>query len=209
MMTKEHFLNELNRELKPLNKRERKKYLCDYEEMIFDKMEDGISEESAVAGLGGVKDIAKDILTSYTEADEEFPKEGMKKFNHILVIYGVAASILSAALAYYLHFKREIFGTAYFGNRDDFPNYFLAFLFFVCCNFVFYYLLRLYTTKYGKKPLRILGANALGLIAVFFLLFLTKQLDISRSMLVVSACINTILGIAGQNVIFYLFRKKV
>lgn len=48
---KKQFLRELNHELGLLKKEERKKYLNNYEEIILDKMENGITEEEAVSDL--------------------------------------------------------------------------------------------------------------------------------------------------------------
>lgn len=66
---KNHFLKALNLELRPLKKEECKKCLNDYEEIILDKMENGMTEEKAVSDLGSVKQLAKDILNSYVGLD--------------------------------------------------------------------------------------------------------------------------------------------
>lgn len=51
-MGKKQFLRELNRKLRTLEKSERRRYLDDYEEMIADMVEGGLTEEEAVSRLG-------------------------------------------------------------------------------------------------------------------------------------------------------------
>ena len=61
-MNKLTFLEELDHLLKSLSKVERHQNLDYYAEMIDDRMEDGLSEEDAVAALGSPADIAAQIL---------------------------------------------------------------------------------------------------------------------------------------------------
>ena len=61
-MNKTAFLDELRAQLKQLPKKERQQYIDYYAEMIDDRMEDGISEEEAVAALGNPEEIAAQIL---------------------------------------------------------------------------------------------------------------------------------------------------
>ncbi len=68
-MMKKQFIKELNHELRPLNKKERSKCLNNYDEVILDKMENGITEEKAVSELGNVKLPAKDVLNSYIDSE--------------------------------------------------------------------------------------------------------------------------------------------
>lgn len=69
-MNKTEFTDELYHLLKTLPKAERQQHIDYYEEMIDDRMEDGLSEEDAVAALGSAADIAAQILgeTSPTPA---------------------------------------------------------------------------------------------------------------------------------------------
>ena len=61
-MNKTEFIDELYHLLNPLSKSERQQHLDYYEEMIADRMEDGLTEEEAVAALGRPADIAAQIL---------------------------------------------------------------------------------------------------------------------------------------------------
>lgn len=61
-MNKTEFIDELYHLLNSLSKAERQQHLDYYEEMIADQMEDGLTEEEAVAALGSPADIAAQIL---------------------------------------------------------------------------------------------------------------------------------------------------
>lgn len=61
-MDKYHFLLVLSEKLKTLPEHDRQRSVDYYAEMIADRMEEGLSEEEAVAAIGSVDDIAKNIL---------------------------------------------------------------------------------------------------------------------------------------------------
>ena len=61
-MGKKQFLRELNRKLRTLEKSERRRYLDDYEEMIADMVEGGLTEEEAVSRLGSPEKIGETLL---------------------------------------------------------------------------------------------------------------------------------------------------
>ena len=61
-MNKEHFLSELSRRLDGLNGNDLYRTLEYYAEMIDDRVEDGMSEEAAVAALGDLEAIAREIM---------------------------------------------------------------------------------------------------------------------------------------------------
>lgn len=63
-MNKAKFLKRLNRQLYRLQRSERKRYLADYEEMLLELMENGMTEDEAILKLGDVKQIAREILNS-------------------------------------------------------------------------------------------------------------------------------------------------
>ena len=60
-MNKQAFLNELRNLTGALNEGERSKLLEYYEEMIDDRVEEGIAEEEAVAAMGSPADIAREF----------------------------------------------------------------------------------------------------------------------------------------------------
>ncbi len=61
-MNKTEFIAELNEKLQGIPERELKSSIDFYVEMIDDRVEDGLSEEDAVAALGSIKDITDRIL---------------------------------------------------------------------------------------------------------------------------------------------------
>ncbi|MCI8388899.1 MAG: DUF1700 domain-containing protein [Clostridiales bacterium] len=65
-MTKIEFRAALASKLQSIPLAERAKPLDYYDEMICDRMEDGMSEADAVADLGNIDDIANEILSQYT-----------------------------------------------------------------------------------------------------------------------------------------------
>lgn len=68
-MTKQEFLMRLRKGLSGLPREEVEERLSYYEEMAEDRMEDGLSEEEAIAQIGNPEDIARQII-----ADTPLPK---------------------------------------------------------------------------------------------------------------------------------------
>ena len=62
-MTKMQFLYELDGKLSVLSDADREKSLEYYSEMIDDRMEDGLSEEKAVAALGSIDSIYNNVIS--------------------------------------------------------------------------------------------------------------------------------------------------
>lgn len=82
-MNKAVFLGQLDRELKGIEKSEKAKFLSYYTEMIEDRMENGVSEEEAVQGVGIPKQIAGEIL------EEQGGKEGKHMALGTKILFGV------------------------------------------------------------------------------------------------------------------------
>lgn len=61
-MTKKEFLSILEQELDMLPREERNRTIIYYEELIEDRMEDGMTEEEAVRGIGNPKQLAKEVI---------------------------------------------------------------------------------------------------------------------------------------------------
>lgn len=61
-MTKQEFLNELEKSLAGLPRQDVEERLSFYGEMIDDRMEEGLSEEQAVMEIGSVREIASQII---------------------------------------------------------------------------------------------------------------------------------------------------
>ena len=64
-MDKAQFLEELKRRLSGLPQSELEERLLFYSEMIDDRVEDGLTEEEAVAGIGSVDALVEQIMAIY------------------------------------------------------------------------------------------------------------------------------------------------
>lgn len=83
-MSKTAFTDELYHLLKTLPKAERQQYIDYYEEMIDDRMEDGLSEEDAVTALGNAADIAAQILGEV----QTKPARKIRVWEIVLIVLG-------------------------------------------------------------------------------------------------------------------------
>ena len=90
-MDKKSFLKKLQKRLKGLPVEERQAQLNFYAEMIEDRMEDGLSEEEAVAAIG----VAE---------QERIEKKGMNLWMIVLIVLAspVLISLLAAAVSVYV-----------------------------------------------------------------------------------------------------------
>ncbi len=94
-MTKAELKNVLNEKLQGVPEKELNRSIDFYMEMIDDRMEDGISEEDAVAAVGDVKEIADSILTEIPmskivkeKVKNVKPKRGLKPWEIVLLALG-------------------------------------------------------------------------------------------------------------------------
>ena len=91
-MNKTQFFEELRRRLYGLPEKDIEERLAFYSEMIDDRVEEGLSEEAAVAEIGSVDDVVSQILsdTSLPSLIMERirPGKGMPVWGTVLVILG-------------------------------------------------------------------------------------------------------------------------
>ena len=87
-MTKHDFLNALRMKLSYLPKEEIRERLNFYSEMIDDRMEEGLSEEEAVSGIGSVDVIAAQILS-----DAGNSKSAQRKQNNAILLIVLGSPI--------------------------------------------------------------------------------------------------------------------
>ena len=73
-MTRAQFLNELYRRLGALTREQAEQHLTYYAEMLADRMEEGMSEEEAVASMEDVETIAGRILQEETVQPPQYPE---------------------------------------------------------------------------------------------------------------------------------------
>lgn len=109
-MTKQEFLSELERALGKLPHAEVEQALAFYDEAISDRMEDGLSEAEAVAGLGPVDEIAAQIAAETPPIPRAIARAntGSRSLNIVLLAVfspiwvPVALALAAAALAVYV-----------------------------------------------------------------------------------------------------------
>lgn len=87
-MNKKEFLEEIRRRLSHLPNKDVEKSIEYYEEMIDDSIEDGLSEEDAVASIGSVDEIVKVISSDVDEKAKSLPKRKIPVWQIILIILG-------------------------------------------------------------------------------------------------------------------------
>lgn len=91
-MNKHLFLAKLRKKLSDLPKDEVMERLNFYSEMIEDKMEEGFSEEEAVASIGAVNEIAAQILSDSSDEDVSERRSDKKRFKPLEIILLVLGS---------------------------------------------------------------------------------------------------------------------
>ena len=110
-MNKEQFLDELRRELSGLPQEDIEERITFYEEMIADRMDEGMSEKEAVSGIGSVEEIARQIMSEIplTKLVKEKvrPKRSLKAWEIVLLVLGspvwipLAIAVVAVLLSVY------------------------------------------------------------------------------------------------------------
>lgn len=104
-MNKNEFFEELRKGLSGLPQDDIEERLTFYSEMIDDRMEEGLSQEEAVAEIGSVKDIVSQIMSeiplSRLVKEKVKPKRALRVWEIVLLALGspIWISLLIAALA--------------------------------------------------------------------------------------------------------------
>ena len=104
-MNKEKFLDALRRRLSGLPQEDIDERIAFYEEMIDDRMDEGLSEEEAVSKIGSVEEIARQIMSEIPlqklVKEKISPKRSLKAWEIILLVLGspVWIPLIIAAIA--------------------------------------------------------------------------------------------------------------
>lgn len=100
-MNKQEFLKKLQQQLQGLPAADQQRSLDYYREMIDDRMEDGLSEEEAVAAVGTAEEVARSILAETPTIPLQTPKRHLRWWEILLLVLGspIWASLLIAVLA--------------------------------------------------------------------------------------------------------------
>lgn len=87
-MNKKEFLAVLRKGIGCLSYEEQDKWLDFYSEMIDDRLEDGLTEEDAVAAIGAVEAVIEQILVQSQPEKKQKVKRELKTWQVILLIVG-------------------------------------------------------------------------------------------------------------------------
>lgn len=104
-MTKQQFLSELQSKLSGLPQQDLEERINFYDEMIDDRMEEGLTEDKAVDEIGSVDDVVSQILSDYPLSkivrEKVKPRRNMKAWEIVLLVFGspIWISLLISAFA--------------------------------------------------------------------------------------------------------------
>ena len=136
-------------------------------------------------------------------------KENQKHFNRLHVVIDAVVIIISYFLAWLLKFHLPILRDE--GGRLPFHIYMSALLFIVPAYLMLYYAFSLYTPKrvQGRRLefSNIFKANTLGLFLLITGLYLIKQIDFSRHVIVIFYAINVVSEELTRMLIRVVLRK--
>lgn len=106
-MRKQEFLDKLKASLWAMPEADKQRSMDYYAEMIDDRMEDGLSEEEAVAAIGDLDEIVKQILTesprppATVKKEQKQQKRGLEPWMIVLLVLGspLWISLVTAAVS--------------------------------------------------------------------------------------------------------------
>lgn len=136
-------------------------------------------------------------------------KENQKLLNRLQVVLDGLVIIASYVLAWYIRFKTGVF------EQDPWAlslGFYMQLLIGIVPGYLLlYYAFHLYAPKrvLGRRleAWRVMQANVLGVMALILLLYLFKQIDISRTMLFVFACVDIFGEVLERNIVRYILRR--
>ena len=96
-MTKNEFLSALERQLASLPESDRKRSILYFDEIIADRMEEGLSEEEVLAEMESVEEIAKGILSDAAE-EPAAPQNVPRKVGGCPLWLAILLAVLAAPI---------------------------------------------------------------------------------------------------------------
>lgn len=90
-MTKREYLEKLARGLRPLPKEERRRQLDYYEEMLSDRLDEGLDEADAVAAMDPPETVIDRVLRDYTASGRPLRR------HHVGLWIGLGAALMGGA----------------------------------------------------------------------------------------------------------------
>lgn len=150
------------------------------------------------------------IMNSGRKVDIMNDKKNLLKW--LPAITDACIIIVAYLLAYYLRFFNPIFHEE-MGYFYPLERYVSLLVYLVPIYLVIYFAFRLYTTKLDEhtwyRVLKLVISNILGLTLFMLLLYLLKEINISRKFLLLFFVINVVLGISSRLLITYSARLKL
>ena len=137
-------------------------------------------------------------------------KDNQKYFNRLQVVLDALVIAFSYWLSWVAKFMLPFFGKVEKGALP-FVTYMQLLILIVPCYFILYYGCGLYTPKrvQGRRLefANIAKANLLGFLSITLVLYMIKEMHISRTMLGIFLVINSLLELLERNAIRYVLRK--
>ena len=169
-MNKQEFLEALRQKLAGLPQEDRDERLNFYSEMIDDRMEEGLSEEEAVADVGSVDDVVTQIISdtplSKLVKEKVKPKRRLRVWEIVLIVAGapiwLSLLLAGAVVAFSLYLTLWSLIAALWA-----VDFALAMSFLYGCVSAVVFAVR----GYGFSALATLGAGLFSAGAAVFLFF--------------------------------------
>lgn len=137
-------------------------------------------------------------------------KDNQKYFNRLQVVLDALVIAFSYWLSWVAKFMLPFFGKVEKGALP-FVTYMQLLILIVPCYLILYYGCGLYTPKrvQGRRLefANIAKANLLGFLSITLVLYMIKEIHISRTMLGIFLVINSLLELLERNAIRYVLRK--
>lgn len=137
-------------------------------------------------------------------------KDNQKYFNRLQVVLDALVIAFSYWLSWVVKFRLPFFGKVEKGALP-FATYMQLLILIVPCYLILYYGCSLYTPKrvQGRRLefANIAKANLLGFLSITLVLYMVKEMHISRTMLGIFLVINSFLELLERNAIRYVLRK--
>lgn len=97
-MTKNEFIREIKIKTKHLTKAERREIISYYNEMISERMEDGMTEAEAIAAIGSVDELMSTYAPAKPESVRRSPR--LRAWHIVLIVLGSPIWIVLLAAAF-------------------------------------------------------------------------------------------------------------
>lgn len=139
--------------------------------------------------------------------------EKQRRFHYLYALMDVGIIVIAYLLAYYLRFYRPLLSEE-LGNFYPISHYVSFLLYIIPIYLIIYYVFRLYTDSLESRIWNMIGsltlANLVGMILFLCVLYLQKEVNISRKFLLLFFIINIVLGIGSRMLTKYqsMLRQK-